>query len=85
MRIYFEDGCLIANDVANVPDDAIIVDAYDGVTENIALLNAAKDSTDNKGVVYTNQILAFDNKYGCNDDEGHTNIYIRHPDTTFGE
>lgn len=85
MRIYFEDGSLIAYDVAEVPYDSIYIDAYYGVTDNIDCLNVAKDSTDNKGVVYTNQILAFDNKYGWNDDDGHVDIYIRHPDTTFGE
>lgn len=85
MRIYFEDGSLIAKDVAEVPDDSIYVDAYDGVAENIACLNAAKVSTDNKGTVYTNQILAFDNRYGWNDEDGHVNIYIRHPDTKFGK
>lgn len=84
MRIYFEDGGLFCHDNAEVPDDAIDVDANDGVTDNVAMLDELKRITDNKGIIYTNQILAFNNKYGWNDELDCVDIYIRHPDKMFG-
>ena len=72
------------HDNAEVPDGSIDIDANDGVTDNVAMLDKLKRITENKGIIYTNQILAFDNEYGWNDELDCVDIYIRHPDKIFG-
>lgn len=81
MRIYFEDGELRDIKASGVPDNAVIIDASCGVSNNVAML----DTENQNAIVYTNQILAFSHRYGWNNDDNHTDIFIRHPSIVNGD
>ena len=64
MKIYFEDGKLV--DLKRLPiTPDYVVDASDGVSENINLLSNLYNNNCNC-IVYTNSIFAFDNHYAWN-------------------
>lgn len=74
MKIYFEDGVLDSKKIPIVPD--YIVDATNGVTNNINLLYILSIESP-ECIIYTNSILAFENRYAWNDDKKVPDIFIR--------
>ncbi len=75
MKIYFEDGKL--EDVKRLPVmPDYIVDAANGVSENINLLDNLYLNNYNS-IIYTNSIFAFNNRYAWNEDLQLPEIYIR--------
>ena len=75
MKIYFEDGKLVdLQRLPVVPD--YVIDATDGVSENINLLDNCYSQNRNC-VVYTNSIFAFSNRYAWNAKLTTPEIYIR--------
>lgn len=87
MKIFFEDGSLkINNGISLVEEQApIIVEADWGITNNLRQLNSLRvhEELSEKVVVYTNSILAFDNKYAWNAELEVPEIYIRTQDRGF--
>lgn len=75
MKIYFEDGQLRNTLVLPVRPD-FIVDARYGITANFNILDIAKDHN-MSCVIYTNSIVALDNRYAWNDELKVPEIYIR--------
>ena len=75
MKIYFEDGELVSSGYLPI-DRYIVVNAGSGVHTNINVLNDIKEHNPN-AVVYTNSILAFDNKYAWNEELKLPELYIR--------
>lgn len=75
MKIYFEDGELIDVTRLTIKPD-FCVDAKNGVTNNINLLDIIKE-TDPNAIIYTNSIFAFDNKYAWNNELKVPDICIR--------
>lgn len=75
MKIYFEDGELVASDYLPI-DRYIVVNAGIGVNSNINTLDYIKEHTPN-AVVYTNSIFAFSNIYAWNEELKVPEIYIR--------
>ena len=75
MRIYFEDGKL--RDIFQLPvKPNYFIDAGNGITESIEALDTIKEiNTD--AVVYTNTIVAFDNRYAWDEVLKVPDIYIR--------
>lgn len=75
MKIYFEDGKLV--DLKRLPiTPDYVVDASDGVSENINLLSNLYNNNCNC-IVYTNSIFAFDNHYAWNENLKLPEIFIR--------
>lgn len=71
MKIYFEDGELRPSGVF-----VYRIDATHGVRHNLIRLDVMlTDEPD--AIVYTNQILAFSNKYAWNEELKAPEIYIR--------
>ena len=87
MKIFFEDGSLkINNGISLVEEQApIIVEADWGITNNLRQLNSLRvhEELSEKVVVYTNSIVAFDNKYAWNAELEVPEIYIRTQDRGF--
>jgi len=80
MKIYFEDGTLRASvkafhTIFEAQDINIIIDAADGYSENVKCLDHALSI--GKRSVYTNSLIALDNKYAWNDELKVPEIYIR--------
>ena len=75
MKIYFEDGELIWSDYLPF-DNYITVNAANGVSRNIDVLNDIKKTNPN-AIVYTNSIFAFSNDYAWNEELKVPEIYIR--------
>lgn len=75
MKIYFEDGRLVdLKRLPIVPD--YVIEASDGVSENINFLhNLSLNNQD--CIVYTNSILALDNRWGWNDQLHVPEIFLR--------
>lgn len=75
MKIYFEDGKLVnLKRLPVIPD--YVVDASDGVSENINLLSNLY-SNNHDCVIYTNSIFAFSNRYAWNENLKLPEIFIR--------
>lgn len=75
MKIYFEDGKLcILKRLPVIPD--YVVDASDGVSENINLLSNLY-SNNRDCIVYTNSIFAFSNRYAWYETLKAPEIFIR--------
>lgn len=74
MRIYFEDGKL---ERANSIDFRYhyMVDAGWGFTQNESMLEFIK-LTDNNAFVYTNSLIALNNKFAWNEELGVPDIYM---------
>lgn len=87
MKIFFEDGSLkINNGISLVEEQApIIVEADWGITNNLRQLNSLRvhEELSEKVVVYTNSVVAFDNKYAWNAELEVPEIYIRTQDRGF--
>lgn len=87
MKIFFEDGSLkINNGVFLIEKQTpIILKADWGVTNNLVKLNSLRilEKLTGKTVIYTNFILAFDNKYAWNAELEVPEIYIRTQDRGF--
>lgn len=75
MKIYFEDGALLKNSALPIAPHARI-HAEDGVSANIRALEWYHGYGE-KIVIYTNSIMAFDNRYAWNEIEQVPEIYIR--------
>ena len=75
MKIYFEDGKLVSFDYLPI-DRYIEVNAGSGVHSNINVLDYIKEHTPD-AVIYTNSIIAFDNKYAWNEELKLPELYIR--------
>ena len=75
MKIYFEDGELRSINQLPVKPD-FVIDAGKGLTESFRLLDFIKETNPNC-IVYTNAIIAFDNKYAWNNSLKVPEIYIR--------
>ena len=75
MKIYFEDGELVSSGYLPI-DSYTVVNAACGVHSNINCLDIIKQYTPN-AVVYTNSIIAFDNKYAWNEELNTCEVYIR--------
>lgn len=74
MKIYFEDGIIDTRKIPIVPD--YIVDAADGVSNNLNLLYSLSVESP-KCIIYTNSILALENRYAWNDKRKTPDIFIR--------
>ena len=85
MRIYFEDGKL--RDIFQIPvrpkklgtitvAEIDFIDAGNGITESIEALDTIKEINPD-AVVYTNSIVAFDNRYAWDEALKVPDIYIR--------
>lgn len=80
MKIYFEDGKLPLS--YNIPiDHCLIIDAVNGASQNITELDMIKEK-DPSATIYTNSILALNNKYAWNKELDVPEIYIRSEGTT---
>ena len=75
MKIYFEDGELVSSGYLPI-DRYIVVNAGVGVHSNINTLDYIKEHNPN-AVIYTNSIIAFDNKYAWNEELKVPEVYIR--------
>ena len=75
MKVYFEDGNLLSTTVLSCDPD-IIIDAGMGVSKCIAALDAAL-LMNSDCVVYTNAIVALNNKYVWDEKENIPQLYIR--------
>ena len=75
MKIYFEDSCLRTPKLEE--DFYYIVDAANGVSSNIALLDELLERQKDC-VVYTNSLIVFSSRYAWN-----AEIYIRSKDGEF--
>ena len=75
MKIYFEDGKLEEEKLLSFKPDYTI-DAGFGFSANVKFLDVlSQDNTDY--IIYTNSILAFDNRYAWNEELQAPEIYIR--------
>ena len=75
MKIYFEDGELLTSN--HLPfDQYIVVNAANGISRNISVLNEIKETNPN-AIVYTNSIFAISNEYAWNDELKVPEVYIR--------
>lgn len=74
MEIYFEDGSLDTKKIPIIPD--YVIDTANGVSANIKLFYSL--SVENpKCIIYTNSILALENRYAWNDERKAPDIFIR--------
>lgn len=76
MKIYFEDGRLKDFNLLTFKFDGKI-DAKDGCSDNINSLNEWFAHSPKTSVIYTNSIIALDNKYCWNADLKIPELYIR--------
>ena len=77
MKIYFEDGPL-TKDMTKMPPNMIHgIDASNGVTNNIRVLEDIKEEEPSDTVVYTNDISALNNRYAWNNELKVPEIYLR--------
>ena len=76
MKIIFEDGKLNANIVERHGSKYAIIDAANGVSYCKQCLDSAM-ADHQTTYVYTNSILALDNKYVWNDDLNVPELFIR--------
>ena len=75
MKIYFEDGRLTM--AHSLPTDCyVVLDASVGVTSIKNQLDYIQRVYPN-AVIYTNSIIAFDNKYAWNEELKVPEVYIR--------
>lgn len=81
MKVYFEDGRLI-NTVLLPEEPDFVVDAADGVNNNIDTLNRISRMHSN-AIVYTNSLLAFNNRNVWNNELKAPEVYVRISGTTF--
>lgn len=74
MKIYFEDDqlCLI-----NSPAGAKIVDAQYGYYDNHRRLDLFNQVSDENTIIYTNSLVALDNRYCWNDKKKCCDLYLR--------
>lgn len=75
MRIYFEDRHLVFGQ--NVPDFDFIVDARCGYSQNKLILDSMLSRSDENYAVYTNSLVALDNRYCWNRELGVPELYLR--------
>lgn len=75
MLIFFEDGLLAHNDLLGHYYD-YIVDAKYGYTQNVEKLDKILEEFP-EAVIYTNSLVALNNKYCWNDDLETPDLYIR--------
>lgn len=76
MKIFFEDGKLDKHQIHN----CAVINADCGVTNNIYMLKLLRKRETEYGeeiIVYTNSIIAFDNKYAWNTKLKVPEIYIK--------
>jgi hypothetical protein len=74
MRIYFEDGTLSRPSGPNYQYD-YIVDAREGYARNMRRFNAIKN-LENDAIVYTNSLVALDNRFAWNSELGVPEVYL---------
>ena len=74
MKIYFEDGRLTRPNSLDFKY-GYIVDARDGFTQNDKMLDFIK-FTDNNASVYTNSLVALDNRLAWNEELGVPEVYM---------
>ena len=74
MKVYFEDGRLVHS--SDVPDFNFMIDAGMGVTQNESALNLYSNLTPDCAI-YTNSLVALNNKYCWNDDLKVPELYLR--------
>lgn len=76
MIIFFEDGRL--RDCNLLPFDyEYEIDAKDGYSSNLEELNNIKEITTSSDIIYTNSLVALDNRYCWNAKLGVPELYIR--------
>lgn len=76
MIIFFEDGRL--RDSSLLPFDyEYEIDAKDGYSSNLEELNNIKEITTSSDIIYTNSLVALDNRYCWNVRLGVPELYIR--------
>ena len=74
MKIYFEDGELVHYTQLPIEVD-VAIQANRGVSQNLYMLDMFSEHKD--ATVYTNSILAINNKYAWNNELKVPEIYIR--------
>ena len=74
MKVYFEDGKLTKPNSIDFKY-GYIVDAGNGFTQNDAFLDFIKFTDDNASV-YTNSLVALDNRLAWNEELGVPEIYL---------
>ena len=80
MKIFFEDGNLsdyAATRIETIFNERVqVLDAAHGVTDTKEYLDCFNSGNPNM-VIYTNSILALDNKYAWNGELGVPEVYLR--------
>ena len=81
MKIYFYDDYLFLAPRAeriSIPEDYCYtpLDAAQGPTQNMITLTDLSVDHDRKWLVVTNSLLALDHRFGWNEEENHTDIYL---------
>ncbi len=81
MKIYFEDGHLLYDDVISDEIETsvliqAVIDAAAGINQNISALDSVYTKNPD-AVVYTNSIFALNSKYHWNKEQDIPEVYIR--------
>ena len=74
MKIYFEDGEIIEENIPDYCQD--IVDARYGFSDCVDVLESIRKYANHYNI-YTNAIISLDNKYAWNKELGVSEIYLR--------